>query len=538
MKVDDLSLKFQKVIELCTESFLKQFQLGLIKSAKVALGELENNVIAFEYDDGDYIVGIVCGNGVARYNVFNRLTKRTVMGEMASDQAEIKNFIYTLDEEKAVRSPKMSFLRALFTLQVVSTGFELSALSTSVDVLIKLKEAFVKNLTTANQDAYWNCDEIVPSNASIFEQEVKPLFGKFQFFSTDLSWSSTGVKPTDVEGLKKKYSLFKDREFTEEEKAMLESNITGDYYKPSENVINMVKKVAKSWERDPRLRKKNILLEGPTGTGKTQDSKVFANIIGLPYTKVTCFSDMDNSDVAGAIYPVLEDRKHYTKADIEFDPEGVFEELTGEFRANATPEDVNKILESNGAEYVYYASEIVKAFENGWVLEVQEPTCIADAAVLLMLNSALESDGVLNLPNRTVKRHPDFICIMTTNRSYEGCRPLNQALRNRFNITRKVDLPSVESMADRLMSATGSKNKDLANEVASTIVKLNTKLEEIGINSDLSMRNAMDFVSDIEDGFNTEESVMEDLVWNITTDEEDEEEIVAFLRTSTRIFNM
>lgn len=534
----DLNLKLQKVIEICTESFMQQWHIDLIKSAKVALGELENNVIAFEYNDGDYVIGIVCGSGVARYNVFNCLTKRTAMSEMFSGQAEMKDFIYNLDEEKAGRDVKMSFIRALFALQVVSTGFELSALTPSVNVLIKLKEAFVKNLTTANQDAYWGCDEIIAVNANIFEQEVKPLFGKFQYFSTDLSWNSTGVKCTDVEGLKKKYSLFKDREFTEEEKTMLESNQTGDYYKPSENVINMVKKVAKSWERDPRLRKKNILLEGPTGTGKTQDSKVFADIIGLPYTKVTCFSDMDSSDVAGVIYPVLEDRKHYTKADIEFDPEGVFEELTGEFRSNATPEDVNKILESNGAEYVYYASEIVKAFENGWVLEVQEPTCIADAAVLLMLNSALESDGVLNLPNRTVKRHPDFICIMTTNRSYEGCRPLNQALRNRFNITRKVDLPSAEFMADRLMSATGSKNKDLANEVASTIVKLNTKLEEIGINSDLSMRNAMDFVSDIEDGFNTEESVMEDLVWNITTDEEDEEEIVAFLRTSTRIFNM
>lgn len=510
----DLNLKFQKVIEICTESFMQQWHIDLIKSAKVALGELENNVIAFEYDDGNYIVGIVCGNKIARCNVFNHFTKRTVLGDMTSDQTEIKNFIYNLDEEKTVRSPKMSFVCALFALQAASTGFELSALSSSENVLIKLKEAFVKNLTTVNQDAYWNCNEIVFSNANIFEQEVKPLFGKFQYFSTDLSWNSTGVKCTDVEGLKKKYSLFKDREFTEEEKAMLESNQTGEYYKPSENVINMVKKVAKSWERDPRLRKKNIFLEGPTGTGKTQDSKVFADIIGLPYTKVTCFSDMDSSDVAGAIYPVLEDR------------------------SNATPEDVNKILESNGAEYVYYASEIVKAFENGWVLEIQEPTCIADAAVLLMLNSALESDGVLNLPNRTVKRHPDFICIMTTNRNYEGCRPLNQALRNRFNITRKVDLPSVESMADRLMSATGSKNKDLANEVASTIVKLNTKLEEIGINSGLSMRNAMDFVSDIEDGFNTEESVMEDLVWNITTDEEDEEEIVAFLRTSTRIFNM
>ena len=173
--MNDTSLKFQKIIELCTESFLKQFQLGLIKSAKVAYGELEDNVIAFEYDDGDYIVGIVCGNGVARYNVFNRLTKRTVLGDVVSDQTEIKNFIYNLDEEKDIRSPKMSFVRALFTLQVVSTGFELSALSSSVNVLIKLKEAFVKNLTTVNQDAYWNCNEIVPSNANIFEQDSNKL---------------------------------------------------------------------------------------------------------------------------------------------------------------------------------------------------------------------------------------------------------------------------------------------------------------------------------------------------------------------------
>ena len=534
---NDLNLKFQKIIEICAEDFLRPYvHLDFTRLGKIAVGEISNNKIAFEYSDDNYVVGITCDNKTLRYSVLDRFTKRSVLANLSTDQMEIKRYIYSLSSENAkddAKEPMFSFIYALFALQIIEAGLDITHFE-----LLEAKEAFVKKLTTANKDVYWGCEVVIPIGVSLFEEEVKPLLGQFQFFSTDLSWSSNGTKPTDVEGLKKKYTLFKDREFTEEEKAMLESNQTGDYYKPSENVINMVKKVAKSWERNPRLRKKNILLEGPTGTGKTQDSKVFADIIGLPYTKVTCFSDMDSSDVAGAIYPVLEDRKHYTKADIEFDPEGVFEELTGEFRSNATPEDVNKILESNGAEYVYYASEIVKAFENGWVLEVQEPTCIADAAVLLMLNSALESDGVLNLPNRTVKRHPDFICIMTTNRSYEGCRPLNQALRNRFNITRKVDLPSVESMADRLMSATGSKNKDLANEVASTIVKLNTKLEEIGINSDLSMRNAMDFVSDIEDGFNTEESVMEDLVWNITTDEEDEEDIVAFLRTSTRIFNM
>lgn len=533
-------MKIQKVVEVCTEKFLDLRISNALKSSKIAIGEVDGDGVAFEYDDGKYIVGICCLGDTLYYTAIDYFTKMTVVKELLSDMARIKECIHNVDRDPDSEGAMDAFVRALFALQIVSANLDLTILNCNPDDrFIIIREAFVKMLATAKQHAYWKCDKVIPISTNFFQnKEVKPQSGNFQLFSADFDWNSVGVKATGVESLKKKYSLFKDREFTEEEKAMIKSNQTGEYYKPSENVINMVKKVAKSWERDPRLRKKNILLEGPTGTGKTQDSKVFADIIGLPYTKVTCFSDMDSSDVAGAIYPVLEDRKHYTKADIEFDPEGVFEELTGEFRSNATPEDVNKILESNGAEYVYYASEIVKAFENGWVLEVQEPTCIADAAVLLMLNSALESDGVLNLPNRTVKRHPDFICIMTTNRSYEGCRPLNQALRNRFNITRKVDLPSAESMADRLMSATGSKNKDLANEVASTIVKLNTKLEEIGINSDLSMRNAMDFVSDIEDGFNTEESVMEDLVWNITTDEEDEEEIVAFLRTSTRIFNM
>lgn len=144
--MNDTSLKFQKIIELCTESFMQQWHIDLIKSAKVALGELENNVIAFEYNDGDYVIGIVCGSGIARYNVFNSLTKRTVMSEMFSGQAEIKDFIYNLDEEKAGRDVKMSFVHALFALQVVSTGFELSALTPSVNVLIKLKEAFVRNL--------------------------------------------------------------------------------------------------------------------------------------------------------------------------------------------------------------------------------------------------------------------------------------------------------------------------------------------------------------------------------------------------------
>ena len=129
---------------------------------------------------------------------------------------------------------------------------------------------------------------------------------------------------------------------------------------------------------------------------KESGDNITAADFNLPYTKVTCFADMDKSDVLGSILPVLSEKD-----------------------------------KSDTIEYHYYPSEIVRAYENGWLLEIQEPTVIRDAAVLMALNSALEPDGSLNLPTRIAHRHPDFIAVITTNRGYNGYRPLNEALRDR-----------------------------------------------------------------------------------------------------------
>lgn len=362
------------------------------------------------------------------------------------------------------------------------------------------------------------------------------------------------VTSESYESLKQRFNCFKDREFTEEEKAMMEANKVDEFYEPSENVIIMAKKVSESMKRPRHLRKNNILLEGPTGTGKTKDSQVFADLIGLPYTKITCFADMDSSDVAGAIYPVLENKDSGKVTipkdqDIDLDPEGCYEMITGQKKKGVTPDEVRTVLDTkladyyksgegqNSPEYVYYASEIVKAFENGWVLEIQEPTCIADAAVLMILNSALEKDGIINLPDRTVRRHPDFICIMTTNRNYNGCRPLNQALRNRFNMTRKVELPGTEDLTKRIITATGCTDTSFVRKAVEAVTKLNKKADEIGLNACVSTRNLLDFVADAMDGYSIRESVHEDLLWNITTDNDDAAELETFLEQSTRIMN-
>ena len=87
--------------------------------------------------------------------------------------------------------------------------------------------------------------------------------------------------------------------------------------------------------------------------------------------------------------------------------------------------------------YKFYPSEIVRAMEKGYLLEIQEPTVIRDASVLVALNSALEQNGMLNLPTGVVRRHPDCVVIITTNRNYQGNRPLNESLRDRMQHAEK-----------------------------------------------------------------------------------------------------
>ena len=69
---------------------------------------------------------------------------------------------------------------------------------------------------------------------------------------------------------------------------------------------------------------------------------------------------------------------------------------------------------------------LLKSFERskGYLLEIQEPTVIRDASVLVALNSALEPNGMLNLPTGIIRRHPDCIIVITTNRNYQGNRPI------------------------------------------------------------------------------------------------------------------
>lgn len=310
-------------------------------------------------------------------------------------------------------------------------------------------------------------------------------------------------------------------------------------HKVSEEELRICKEVKRNWNAG-EMKIANILLEGDAGSGKTQLAKALSADFGLPYTKVTCFADMDKSDIIGAILPVISSEKlekmepvkqialkalyesdgFRSVAEILMDILGV----TQEQAALKMKQLLKRVAENTGdevVEYRFYPSEIVRAYQKGYLLEIQEPTVIRDAAVLMALNSALELDGSINLPTEIIRRHPDCIVVITTNRSYTGCRPLNEALRDRVQHTEKMDLPTKEVMMERAMAKTNYKNQKVLDVLADIIILLDKTARANAIKGVAGMRSFFYWTDAVAGGASAKESLYHKVIYKITTDSEE-----------------
>ncbi|GIN70166.1 hypothetical protein J14TS2_06410 [Bacillus sp. J14TS2] len=148
---------------------------------------------------------------------------------------------------------------------------------------------------------------------------------------------------------------------------------------------------------------KNILLKGPTGSGKTKLAENMSQIFKQPMHSINCSVDLDAEALLG----------------------------------------FKTINQKDGKQTIdFVPGPVVKAMKNGHLLYVDEIN-MAKPETLPILNSILDyRRSVFNpFTGETIHAEKGFGVIAAINEGYIGTVPLNEALKNRFVV---LDIPYIQ----------------------------------------------------------------------------------------------
>ena len=243
---------------------------------------------------------------------------------------------------------------------------------------------------------------------------------------------------------------------------------------------------------------RSLLLYGVSGTGKTEGARAIFSALGLPAVSICCSVDMTMFDFLGQMIPNV--KKYGSKTteevsgqlgiptfdDVENNFTDTYRQLFGaEPDALSSPSDCYQKIcelmmsskEDGEADFVYTESAFVKAYRNGWGIEIQEPTIIKRNSVLAGLNQALDNDpsaASITLPTgEVIRRHPDFCVIMTTNQDYDGCNNIQQSVLSRMQNKRQIANPTLDELVSRTVSETHFPDKAALKTMAQIIQEMN-----------------------------------------------------------------
>lgn len=346
-----------------------------------------------------------------------------------------------------------------------------------------------------------------------------------------------------------------------------------EWYIIPPEVVDICKHAQKTTGRPIQMR--NFLLRGPAGTGKTMGAKAIAAGLGLPYMKYTCSANTEIFDFTGMIFPEtdavstgsseLDREREILKSmggisyanvaklmrlpdldDMDYDPAGVYQALTGVENLAATVQDCMSVVlekvtekvqalskraenrQSSGQNYTYVETDFVKALKHGYLVEVQEPSTIIQPGVLVGLNSLLEQEGSITLPTgEIIRRHPDTVVIVTTNVSYEGCRQMNQSVVDRMSLVKDIELPEPEVMVQRAMAVTGCADEYLVSQMVQVVNDMADYCRKNSITDGAcGMRSLIDWVISAEISGDPYLSAKYTVISKATADEEDREALI------------
>ena len=362
-------------------------------------------------------------------------------------------------------------------------------------------EKFGKLLNTLSQNIYYTAKEehsLTSFNGEKLRQAgIKSmdgcsiLFGKTDRFTPKEKSSEEALKPGQ-------FLLDDKRKLTDEEIRMI-PKMPSSYVSPKW-VLSIAEEIKESSIFSEPVR--NILLSGPAGTGKTTGAMAIAYALGLPYVKITCSPDTDMFDIVGQMLPntektelssLFQQRGIPTFEDVEMNPQETFKTLFGremtkyDTAADCYSKIVNLLMDGmeQTKDFTYVESNFIKAIENGWVIELQEPNVIKRNSVMVGLNSIMENDShvaSITLPTgRTIHRHPDAVVIVTTNSEYDGCGRIQESVLSRMQTKRSIENPLKEELAERTIKQTGFKNRVQAEKMADTILSIAKYCKDKGI---------------------------------------------------------
>lgn len=164
---------------------------------------------------------------------------------------------------------------------------------------------------------------------------------------------------------------------------------------------------------------KNILLKGPTGSGKTTFAETLSRLFHNPMNSINCSVDLDTEALLGF-----------------------------------------KTLQYNGEkqEIAFVPGPVVQAMKKGQFLYIDEIN-MAKPETLPILNGVLDYRKTITNPftSEVVVGQEGFGVIAAINEGYIGTTPLNEALKNRFIV---IEVPYIQGDALKQVLKEQSSLKD------------------------------------------------------------------------------
>lgn len=372
--------------------------------------------------------------------------------------------------------------------------------------------------------------------------------------------------PKEVKKLHKKY--MKRQDYTPWEKAMIPA--LNPKYAETEIDVDIVNTISRTWGKDQDMQVKNFAFFGPAGSGKSAAEEHLASLLQIPFSRQMCSSGDDETSLFGTIIPVVEGMKEKLtgeakviaetlemsdgKIDLEkvaeaigfpspqicmFDKDAAFEMMgiadSGEpimdQRRKALEDKIKAITQGNkgkeGVSYKYIPSPLVTGIENGHLVALEEPTNVFNQGIFSCLYDVLDrnSTGTIRTPIGTITRHPDFMCMLSSNTSYTGNRDLPGPLKSRFQFLAHFKEPDEETLAERVMKKIGAA-EEFRNKVLQCVQAYkrgNERAKDIGQSADYEAtpRALFCFTDAVIDGVHPVTAYKQYVLPHLANDEED-----------------